>query len=201
MDEWDANIDIKLGHCIDSCETIVTPTHWIGNVTIFKSCEDFAAIHSSYGPQTWNVLDGTKEPEFITFIRMLLQSKLTYVNFRVKRFVSMKVGSCVSKPGCSNDPAFRTCNLKNLHVTLWPCTCSFLLAWKPTSVHFSANYVQALLTCVLQGWGYLLCQTFCAIFVLKFALQRGEGENREERNFQNKSHWTFDPRNTFSPIL
>ena len=32
---------------------------------------------------------------------------------------------------------------------------------------------------IQQGWSYLLDQRFHTCFVLKFALQRGEGENKE----------------------
>ena len=43
----------------------------------------------------------------------------------------------------------------------------------------------------LQGSSYLLGQRFCACFVLKLALQRGEGEKRE--GVQISKQRTIDP--------
>ena len=53
---------------------------------------------------------------------------------------------------------------------------------------------------ILQGSSYLLGQRF-SVFVFKFALQRGEGENREGVQISNKAHRTFDPINTLSPVV
>ena len=74
----------------------------------------------------------------------------------------------------------------------------------PVQVRYSD--FQAVLTpsqfkfCHIQGSSYLLVQRFSTCFVLKFALQRGDGEKREECKFQNKTHRTFDLRNTLNPV-
>ena len=52
----------------------------------------------------------------------------------------------------------------------------------------------------VQGPSYLLEQRFGGCFVLKFALQRGEGRKGRECEFQNNAHRTFAPRNTLSPV-
>ena len=54
--------------------------------------------------------------------------------------------------------------------------------------HSESNLQYALLSKFpVQGSSYLLGQRFPACFVLKFSLQRGEGEKREVL------HRTFDP--------
>ena len=37
-------------------------------------------------------------------------------------------------------------------------------------------------------------------FEMKFVLQMGEGEKREECKFQNKAHRTFVSKNSFTPV-
>ena len=49
----------------------------------------------------------------------------------------------------------------------------------------------------IQESNYILGQKFSACYVLKFALQRGEGRKGRECQFQNKAHRTFDPPNKY----
>ena len=44
-------------------------------------------------------------------------------------------------------------------------------------------------------------QKFRACFILKFALERGEGENGRECKFQNKAHKILDPRSTLNSVV
>ena len=45
-----------------------------------------------------------------------------------------------------------------------------------------------------------MCQRFSACFVLKFALQRGEGEKREGMQISKLAHRTFDLRSNSTPV-
>ena len=53
----------------------------------------------------------------------------------------------------------------------------------------------------VQGSSYLLGQRYCACFVLKIALRRGEGEKSEGVQINKQSTRTFDTRNNFTAVF
>ena len=74
--------------------------------------------------------------------------------------------------------------------------CSLSFPFKLGASLPRADSVEFLLRTYVQGAGYIMGQRLRACFVLKFALQRGEGRDSK---FQIKAHRTFDLKKYLQP--